>query len=279
VLPFTEGFEGGIPAAWPQVFVVGSVGWVAYGFGSHGGTYNANLYYPSCITTRLITPPFDFGTGARNAQLSFWHKMPVLGTNQDNLSVLYKTNAGGAYTLLATYTNNVPVWTNRILALPNPNGSYYIAFEGNANGGYGVYLDDVAITATYPSSNSFTVWTQVHCPGMNITNFFNQVCDNNGVANGFEYAFGTNWSPGAPLINIRFVDGAPVVEIPKQDPNAVPFVCVAVQTTTNLYAPVVWNTNNFQIIDSADKPANCNWLQPAALGSNGFFRVQGVLLE
>ena len=277
VLPFTEGFEhaGSMPAGWQQVYVSGGAAWSAYNSGSHAGTYNANLY-SSSATTRLITPPFDLGTAARNVQLSFWNKLPPYAGKQDTLSVYYRTNASGALNLLATYTNSITVWTNRVFSLPDACSGYSIVFEGNAKGGYGVFLDDVTLTASYPATNSFSVWTQLHCPGANITNVF-QNCNDAGVPNGLAFAFGTNWVSGAPLINVRMVSGVPVVEVPQADAGAGSFVSTCVETTGDLQSPA-W-TSSLHAVDGAGRPANCNWLQPDAAGSNHFFRVRATLLE
>ena len=38
-------------------------------------------------------------------------------------------------------------WKNRVIELPNVTANYYIAFEAECNGGYGIVLDDVNVTA------------------------------------------------------------------------------------------------------------------------------------
>ena len=161
-IPFTEGFEniGAIPAYWAQEYVTTSptTSWTFRTGGqstrrpttAHGGTYNAFLYNTSTSdhVTKLVTPPIDFGSNTVNTQLTFWHFMQVRTTAQDQLKVYYKTSAGGAWTLLATYAASVTAWTQQTVSLPNPGGSYYIAFEGNAKGGYGVCVDDVQVTGS-----------------------------------------------------------------------------------------------------------------------------------
>jgi hypothetical protein len=165
-IPFTEGFESSgtaIPADWTQEYVTSTQTWIfATGghngnpAGAHGGTYNALLYNRNTAdhTTKLVTPILDFGANLFNTQLTFWYCMQTRGSNQDQLRVYYKTSTGGAWTLLATYTSAVTAWTQQTIALPNPNGSYYVAFEGNAKGGYGVCIDDVQVTgsATKPTA-------------------------------------------------------------------------------------------------------------------------------
>jgi hypothetical protein len=161
-LQFTEGFENGgsIPGGWSQEYVAGSVSWVfqsgdSYGHpvSAHGGNYNAVLFYAGYgdYRTRLVTPAINFGTATRNAQLTFWHYMEEWSSDQDQLRVYYKTSAGGAWTLLASYTSSLASWTQQTISLPNPNSTYYLAFEGADSYGFGVCIDDVAITADAPT--------------------------------------------------------------------------------------------------------------------------------
>ena len=157
-IPFTEGFEnaGAIPAYWTQEYVTSTVNWAFQAGGhsshpssAHGGSYNALLYSGSTSNhiTKLVTPMIIFGANATNAQLTFWHYMQLWSPDQDQLKIYYQTSAGGAWTLLASFASNVASWTQQTVALPNPNSSYYIAFEGNAKYGYGVCIDDVRITS------------------------------------------------------------------------------------------------------------------------------------
>ncbi|MBT7166910.1 MAG: M6 family metalloprotease domain-containing protein, partial [Victivallales bacterium] len=166
-IPYTEDFENGgaIPDGWTQEQVAGPVGWTFQAGGeedspaaAHGGSYNARLFDGDYLdnTTRLITPAIDFGTAVENAQLTFWHCMEGWFGDQDELRVLYRTSPGGSWTLLASYTASVPSWTQRTLALPDPGGTYYIAFEGKVNYGYGVCIDDVRITGDEPGTTPGT---------------------------------------------------------------------------------------------------------------------------
>jgi hypothetical protein len=161
VLLFAEGFEhaGAMPGGWTHEHVESTLDWIfrngnltSHPANAHGGSYNALLYvgaYSNHIT-KLVTPVINFGATTNSPQLAFWHCMEVWGPDQDELRIYYKTSAGGTWTKLATYTNSVATWTRRTLTLPNPNASYYVAFEGNAKWGYGVCVDDVSVTATAP---------------------------------------------------------------------------------------------------------------------------------
>lgn len=158
---FTENFEhaGAMPGGWTQQYAVGSVSWAfqnggydGFPLSAHGGSYNALLYYPGYgYRTKLITPMLNFGSATRNAQLTFWLCMVNWGGDQDQLSVYSKTSPAGSWNLLATYPGEVASWTQQTVSLPAPNNTYSVAFEGDANYGFGVCIDDVTITADLPS--------------------------------------------------------------------------------------------------------------------------------
>ncbi|MBT3288254.1 MAG: hypothetical protein HN380_12990 [Victivallales bacterium] len=160
-VPYTEDFENGgaIPAGWTQERATGTADWSfeagghdGHPAGAHGGSYNAFLYHEALTDnkTRLFTPAIDFGTATENAQLTFWHCMESWDGDQEELRVFYRTSTVGSWTLLATYTTSVPAWRQRTVSLPEPGGSYYLAFEGNGKWGYGVCIDDVQVTGEDP---------------------------------------------------------------------------------------------------------------------------------
>lgn len=156
-VPVTENFEnGGVrPSAWTEEFLSGSLPWAFQGGGhknrparAHGGSYNAFLFVAdySSPRTRLITPAIDFGTQTRNAQLTFWHCMQEWAGDQDYLSVYYQAAPDQDWILLAHYSNTVSAWTQRTLTLPMPGSASRIGFDGFANYGYGVCVDDVQVS-------------------------------------------------------------------------------------------------------------------------------------
>jgi len=157
--PWTEGFENGgsMPGCWSQEQVNGSgVNWAfiagnggSYPSAAHGGSYNACLKdaTSSSNLNRLISPPINLSL-ISNPTLTFWHYMRSWAGDQDELTVYYRTSSGSAWQQLATYTTSVSSWTLRTISLPNISDSYCIAFEGNARYGYGVCIDDVAVTGT-----------------------------------------------------------------------------------------------------------------------------------
>lgn len=158
-VPFNEDFEGvwrgGAPPGWSRTLIAGGTDWTAssggqYGFpaAAHGGNLNALFYFEGYEypVARLISPPIVFGAHTLNARLTFWHAMPAWDPDQDELRVYYRTSADGSWNLLTSYASDVPEWTERTLSLPEPGDDYYVCFEGHANYGLGVCVDDVLVT-------------------------------------------------------------------------------------------------------------------------------------
>lgn len=152
--PYTQDFESGsLPLCWTQEFVVGNLGWqfltgngASSPANANSGSYNACLKNSSSTAdvTMLVMPVFDLSSITAPV-LSFWHTQAKWVNDQDELRVYYKTSSGDAWALLATYTSDVPTWTRRQINLPNPSSTYFVAFEGTADYGYGACIDDVAV--------------------------------------------------------------------------------------------------------------------------------------
>ncbi len=150
------------PAGWSRQLVQGTKEWTrstggnsSKPAGAHGGTYNA-LFYSTTkgVTNRLITPSMDL-SGYSSANVDFWHAQTLWSSDQDILRVLYRTSSVASWVQLAEYTTSVTAWTERNLALPNLSADYYVAFEAVGNYGYGVVLDDVAVTGLVSSVTNY----------------------------------------------------------------------------------------------------------------------------
>ena len=158
--PWNETFENGgsMPTGWNTEYANGTVDW-AFSNGAdggnvssaHGGSFNAKFYSSSRGSkTLLISPSLDI-SGLTNPVLSFWHAQEVWGGDQDELRIYYKTSSAGSWTLISgqEYTSSIASWTQETdIALPNPSSNYYIAFEGTADYGYGVVIDDIEVKGT-----------------------------------------------------------------------------------------------------------------------------------
>lgn len=95
-----------------------------------------------------------------------------------------------------------------------------------------------------------------------------------GIQNGFEYAFGTNLPLTELLLNIRFVNGRMVVDIPKQDMTTAPFVSVELKGSTNL---TDWTLQTIPAQNTTGKPSNRDWYESSASNPAAFFRLKAEL--
>jgi hypothetical protein len=150
----SEGFEtGALPEGWTEEFIFGAQSWDyfnggqnSFPAGAHTGSYNARMYFTNATgrITKLVTPEMNIGAG-EPGNLLFWHAQSFW-IGQDELNIYYKTSVGGDWILLESFTEATPEWTQRSIDLPNPSTTYYVAFEGIGQYGYGVCVDDVVIT-------------------------------------------------------------------------------------------------------------------------------------
>jgi hypothetical protein len=178
----TEDFENGgnIPTGWTQEYVISTNSWDfddGSGSGSpssaYGGSYNALLFATRGSKTKLVTPVIDLD-GYTSPTLKFYHAQSNWGGDQDELRIYYKTSSGGSWTLIsgAEWTSEVSSWTQRTVSLPSTSSTYYIAFEGYSDYGYGVIIDNIEVTGEAQVSSTLTLSNE----------FYNVVIDNsNGV--------------------------------------------------------------------------------------------------
>lgn len=207
-MPYTETFENGgtMPDGWTQSSDSTLLNWTfrsgspvaSEGYtpaAAHGGTYNACLFYEKYKTPtlcKLISPMLNLGSNSTNTMLSFWLCMSQYGSWYDRLNVLYKNTPTNDWTLLSSFTTPVSAWTNVVLDLPNPSKTYYIAFEGWAQYGAGVCIDDVEVTGDLVLS-AYEIW-QTDQFGTDVEN--DAIAgdradpDGDGIVNALEYAMG-----------------------------------------------------------------------------------------
>lgn len=161
-----EGFDDGtLPAGWSQQYVSGAVDWTfpSAGVGTpstvHGGTNKARFYYASSdgYSTKLITSAISFGDYTNNPTLNFWHTQKVWFGDQDYLRIYYRLSDVDPWILIEEYLGDIPDWTEANIALPEVSNTFYLAFEGVANYGYGVQLDDIVVYASLPPSYCATL--------------------------------------------------------------------------------------------------------------------------
>ncbi len=216
----SEGFEhgGAMPPGWTQAYVWYSYSWTfqSGGYsgnpaGAHSGSYNALLFRWGGATTRLITPPLNLPHGGM--RLSFWHAQKQWST-PDRLSVYYRTSADGAWTLIpgASFTANVPDWTQRVFDLPGASSTYSIAFEGRSESGYGVCIDDVEVYPALAARSTPHGWlTQYNLTEGGLGFDEAEVLDSDGdsIPNWQEFVANTNPTNSASAFRILGVDPGP----------------------------------------------------------------------
>ena len=128
-----------------------------------------------------------------------------------------------------------------------------------------------------PPKSGFELWASANGLAGDIGTQFTQDRNFDGVANGFEYAFGTNWSSGLPIIRIRMVGGQPVVEVPTQDADTIPYVSLVVEGRTNLLIGA-WTLPIEPAPGTSEKPANRDWFRASGgTPKNAYFRLRAIL--
>ncbi|MCL2074586.1 MAG: M12 family metallo-peptidase [Marinilabiliaceae bacterium] len=157
--PYSDSFENVgtiVPDCWRQEYVLQNHNWI---FTDNNGSFPPVPYDGNYMavfknndfesyTTKLISPQFDF-TFLINPTLKFRHIQAESDGNQDELRIFYKTSLFEEWILLEEYIENITTWTERTINLPNQSANYYIAFEGTANNGHGVVLDDIQVIGEY----------------------------------------------------------------------------------------------------------------------------------
>jgi len=149
--PWTDGFENGL-SNWYEASVSGSNSWTEEGPGfndypaeAYSGDSFASLYASNWNgpVTRLISPVFEL-QDTETYYLSFRHIQAEWEGDQDELKVLIRTQSSGTWEKIAHYKKNITEWGEHRLKLP-VSEPLEIAFEGAANYGYGIGLDDVEL--------------------------------------------------------------------------------------------------------------------------------------
>jgi hypothetical protein len=140
------------------------------------------------------------------------------------------------------------------------------------------WLDQVVWSPDVQPLSGFALWANqkgATCPA---ASFFAEDRDCDGVFNGFEYAFGTNWVPGEAMLQIRTVNGQIVVETPCQDTTTLPYVELTVKACTNLTTDAAaWTLPVNPATNCAGKPCNRSWFEPQGIPQSAFFRLETKL--
>jgi hypothetical protein len=127
---------------------------------------------------------------------------------------------------------------------------------------------------TESAASGFNGWLADHGIVGDPTVLFQQDRNGDGVANGFEYAFGANLSASGPVLTVRSVNGRPVLEIPAQDAATLSYVNLRVLGSTNL---IDWTLPVVSATNTNGRPGNCAWFEPAGTPAKAFFKLEAEL--
>lgn len=271
-VPFFEDFEenGEMPLNWTQNIIRGNANWkIVTGTAqstsprkpevAYSGSYNASLYSASKdvpARTMLSTPLLDLGGGVTNAVLKFHHYMEEWLGDQDYLKVYSKTEVDGPWTLLAEYTTDTSVWTERTIALTNVSSTFFIGFESYAQYGHGICIDDVSIDGEI--YDPYQDWLDDHFTpeeiGSGVDTGYYDDPDGDDIINIWEYAhllnpklYNFSGTPTGGVVN------ANLQLVYRQNKNATDLTFV-VEACTNLVVGD-WSTNGvseFSRVDNGD---------------------------
>lgn len=137
---------------WSQEVVAGNNYWTTSSANQNNtvspqtGNSMAFLYIGnfSSPVTQLISPNLDL-SGSVNPRLEFSYTQVSWAGDQDEFKVLYRPSAFSGWVELANYNQEATIWTDVSISLPNATADYQIAFEGTANYGRGITIDDVVV--------------------------------------------------------------------------------------------------------------------------------------
>ena len=208
-VPFFEDFSGGeLPEGWSTelhgnnknydwIFINGSLpdnSNHVYPTSAYSPDYNACFADRSGVSyakASLKLPMIAFPTGCSNAVLRFQLCMKKDSSFVDVLKVRYRTNLSDSWVTLTggNITTNVADWAQFTIPLPNPGATYFISFEGQAKGGYGICVDDIEITCEGGEPSFYEQWIDAFFPGGTYTGDAADT-DGDGISNIWEYIFG-----------------------------------------------------------------------------------------
>jgi uncharacterized delta-60 repeat protein len=266
---------------------------------NYGAVVNESLTNSPVVngTTQYVCKGWSLaGVLATNGQASGSTTMVVMTlTNNATLTWQWTTNywfqrEAGSDGSVSGDTNGWYARDSQVTVTAVPNSGYRLAYwTGDVPAGHThdnplVLAMDAArsVTAHFAviTLNGFDVWMQ--SKGLSGDPAIAFISDRNSdnIANGFEYAFGTNWSFGQDMLNIRLVNREPVVEFPMQDSNTIPYVSLTLKGCTNLQClPGDWTLQTAPATNTAGKSANRNWYVPVGVPpTNAFFRLNATLL-
>lgn len=151
---YSDGFESLSDFSnWSQEKISGNALWILESGLTYGdintaqeGQTNAcfSSFNYNTDQTMLISPTIDLSQ-SENAILTFYHIQPAWSSDQDILSIYYRSNSSSSWTLLNTIEYSIDIWTKELIALPDASENYQIAFSATSGYGYGIGIDNLTI--------------------------------------------------------------------------------------------------------------------------------------
>jgi uncharacterized repeat protein (TIGR02543 family) len=265
-------------AKWNINSVLGTSSWTWTTDGTDGA-----FWFPESLIHHA-DQPLAMQAGAISHNASTWIETAI--TNAGTLSfrwaisaelnkdVMICTTNGGHFKTLSSKTLS---WTQESITVSNPPVVIRWTFskDGSTNIGTNSAWIAAFVWTAENGASGFDQWAKSLGLEGTLTALFAQDRNTDGIANGFEYAFGTNLPLSSLLLNIRFVNGKAIVEIPKQDESTLPYVNVHVHGSTNL---LDWTLPMIPATDTTGKPAYQSWHEPqGTLPNKAFFKVGAEL--
>ena len=201
----------------------------------------------------------------------------VVGGTVVNLAFYYRYSADGLEWGNWTLAGNVTAepWS---LSFSYPDGYGFYEF-------YSVATDDTGNVEPAPTladarveyvedfaASGFELWMEEHGLSGSAPALMGLDYNSNGVANAFEYAFGTNLTE-SPLIVVKVVNGKIVIETPAQDGSTLPYVDISVQGSTTL------SNWTLPVASTNGAPSGRAWYTPKGQPANAFFRLEAELSD
>lgn len=153
--PFIENFSND-GACWTlNDYVNGTTAWTIATTLSNNGAVSS-LYDGACAkfyasnhtnVTKLVSPVLDLSALGSSALLTFQMANAQWTGDLNKMRVYYRTSSAQDWVELAYYDEEHTSWEEQMLILPNVSASYQIAFEGIADYGYAIFIDDVTVAA------------------------------------------------------------------------------------------------------------------------------------
>jgi hypothetical protein len=265
-------------AKWDINSVLGTSNWV-WSTDGNGGTF----WFPE-QSIRSVDQHLAMQAGGISHNESTWIETTILeeGTlsfnwaisAEINKDVMVCTTNGGHF---KTLSSKALSWCQESIIVPKAPLTIRWTFSKDASTHIGTNSAWIASFSWMPRSTSpsFEKWSQSLGLAGTVPELFVQDRNADGVQNVFEYAFGTNLPLNSLLLNIRFVNGKTIVEIPRQDEATLPYVDVRLRGSTNL---LDWTLPMIPATDTTGKPAHRSWHEPDGTPpAKAFFKLEAEL--